>query len=463
MVVVAIAAAAAWAGAGLLRGAEDNGDEPTTTATAADVPEGKPNILIIMTDDQRLSGTMGMLPAVKRWFGDQGTEFVNSFVTTPLCCPSRASILTGTYTHNHKVAQNGGEAIDGLNFRKTMPAFLKRAGYRTALIGKYFNPWPKTKQPPFFDRWFESEFGFYDAKFNIQGKPRRVKRYSTAFMTQKAKGYIENASQRDKPWLLYLAPLAPHAPYEPQRKYEDAPVPPFPTDPSIAEEDRSDKPPWVRSKSSPLSTSVKTYKNQLRTLMSVDDMVDGVMKTLEETGQAENTLAFFLSDHGYLWHDHWLRNKRQPYLPSIQVPLYMRWPGVVPANTKDERLAANVDLLPTILHAVGARSTEDMEGISLLSAEEREALFLEYIDGGPGLPSWDSILTLEDQYNRYYEPGTDDQTIFREYYDLEADPYQLLNVLGDDDPENDLAQERIDELDALIDRMRTCEGADCRI
>ena len=456
----AVLIAAATASAGTPSSGETNNEGK---ARSAALPNYKPNILIILTDDQRLTGTMWALPAVKKWFGAQGTEFVNSYITTPLCCPSRATILTGKYTHNHKVTQNADDALRWLEFRETMPAYLKEAGYRTALIGKYLNPWPKGKQPPFFDRWVESEFGYYDAKFNIQGKTRRVKRYSTTFMAQKAKRYIETSAERKAPWLLYLAPVAPHAPFQPQRKYADAPVRPFPQNPATAEEDRSDKPPWVREKDSPLARSVRTYENQVRTLMSVNDMVNGVMRKLKKTGQADNTLAFFLSDHGFLWHDHWLRNKRQPYLPSVQVPFYMRWPGVVGAGVEDERIAANVDLLPTILHAARARARTELDGISLLRGAEREALFLEYIGGGPGLPSWDSILSPNSQYTRYYEPGTDDVTIYREYYDLEADPFQLLNVQGDDDPVNDLPPWRVDEYDALIDRMRTCSGQDCRI
>ena len=206
------------------------------------------------------------------------------------------------------------------------------------------------------------------------------------------------------------------------------------------------------------------YERQLRTLMSVDDMVNEVMTTLEETGQADNTIALFTSDNGFLWGEHRLGNKRQPYLPSVHIPLFLRWPGRVAPNAVDPRLTANIDILPTILDAIGLEPERDLDGISLLSPEMRGALFLEYRSSFKEkgkLPSWAAILTPAHHYIHYYGPVGG--LIYREYYDLIQDPAELLNLLGDRDPDNDPPRELQNALAALVAQGRSCAGASCKI
>lgn len=448
-----IAATIAFAGAPPLQG--DAG------ATEHD----RPNVLIFVTDDQRLDGTMAALPSVARWFGEQGTEYPNGFATTPLCCPSRASILTGRYPHNHKVTHNGQEARAEMDFDRTLPAFFKAAGYRTGLFGKFFNRWPATVPPPHFDRWVMSGAGYFNARFNIQGRIRRLPRYSTKVVSNRASNFMHTSIDAGTPWFMYVAPVAAHDPFRPELAYADAWVPPRPRDASLWEEDLSDKPPWVSQREPMSPERVRdVYRGQLRTLMSVDDMVDRLFTELEARGEADDTVAVFTSDNGFLWGEHNLGRKKYPYLPSIRVPLFVRWPAGVDAAARDARLAANIDIAPTVLDAAGVETDETFDGMSLLDPLERDSLFLEYasISTREGaLPSWDAIVHPDRHYIVYRtSEGTE---VYREYYDLAADPAELTNLLGDEDDSNDPPAPLVEALHAQIELGRSCSGSSCWI
>ena len=426
------------------------------------LPEAeRPNILIIVVDDQRL-GTLDVMPNVVSGFGGAGTEYTNAFVTTPLCCPSRGSIFTGRYAHNHHVAANAGHAVQSLDQKTTLAYYLKRAGYRTGIFGKYFNPWPLDRRPPYFDRYAVTNFNYYDAKFNVQGRRRIIERYSTDFISDKAAGFIKDGAEVDEPWFLYVAPNAAHAPYTPERKYASAPVPAFTPDRANTEKDRSDKPAWVRGQKATSRSAAKVRRAQLRTLMSVDDMVGRLDQILEETGQSDNTLAVFVSDNGYFWGEHGLDDKRSPYLPSIRVPMFVRWPGRVAAGATDGRMVANIDIAPTVLEATGISPDHSVDGNSLFGLETRDDLLIEYFqDDAPfdRVPDWAGIHTSDYQYVEYYSPRG--KVIFREYYDLVSDPYQLANLIRDGDESNDLTQAELKALSNRVAASRNCSGATC--
>lgn len=422
-----------------------------------------PNVLIFLTDDQRYEGTMSMLPSVEKWFGRGGVEFTRSYVTTPLCCPSRATILTGRYTHNHHVVKNGREAVKRLRFSETLPAYLKRAGYQTALFGKYFNKWPKDRRPRFFDTFAVSGGDYYGARFNVDGRVEEVERYATDYVADRASDFVTDMSGHRAPWLLYVAPVAVHGPYLPKKRYADSQIPARVPDRSVNEDDRSDKPPWVsdRRLSRPRDVDRK-HDGQLRALISVDEMIDQVMTALEETGQADNTLAIFMSDNGFLWGEHGLGQKKYPYIPSVQIPLYVRWPGHLAAGTTDARLAANVDITPTVLDAVGIESRDDLDGLSLLAAKRRSALFLEFVsDFKKDLPHWRSVLTHTDQYIEYFSRRG--KRIYTEYYDLINDPSQMNNLLGDADAANNPPWPVLERLEMLAERGASCRGSSCHL
>ena len=423
---------------------------------------GKPNILIILTDDERLHGGLEMLPAVRKWFGRDGTTFTDPFATTPLCCPSRAALLTGMYAHNTHVISNSQDlptlqAVQSF----TMEHSLYDAGYRTGIFGKYFNGWPNDQNPAYFDRWALTPLVTYGgAEWNVEGTTETVNTYSTTFVRQQADSFLtENQTQGARPWFLYLAPMAPHMPATPEPKFANAPVPPLIMDPAMTEQDRSDKPPYVQRRSlRSRSTIERRRATMLRSLLSVNRLVSSVMGRLKAQGELDNTIAFFASDNGYMWGEHGVFGKSAPYLPSNQVPLFMRWPGHVAAGAIDTRIVALLDIAPTVLDAARLPRPHPMDGIDLLDANlTRRDLLLEFWKYGHfRTPSWTAILTKRYEYIEY----TDEQgnVTFREYYDIAKDPYQLDNLLGDHVTSND---PDVAALSAKLAKLQTCAGASC--
>jgi arylsulfatase A-like enzyme len=398
-----------------------------------------PNILVIMTDDQRAAGTLvpSVMPETLRWFADRGTAFRPAFGTTPICCPGRATVFTGQYAHNHGVRHNDGpRGPAALDHGDTVQRYLDDAGYRTALFGKFFNPWT-SETPPHFDVWSIGG-GYYDATFYERGVPRTLGTYATRYLAGRSVRFIEQSSQEDDPpWLLYVTPSAPHTPATPERRYEDAPVPPFRSNPAVEERNLADKPPHIGQQVRSPEKVQEIRRAQLRTLMSVDDMVGQIMRALVRVGEIDNTLAIFLSDNGFLWGEHNWRRKSVPYRPGVAIPLLMRWPGGgVPHGDVDTRWAANVDIAATILDAAGVPPGHTLDGRSLLQPWTRGRILLEY--WGPPLevlPDWHSTLQPDVQYVEYLDQDGD--VTFEEYYDLREDPWELRNLLAPDGNQKD--------------------------
>lgn len=431
---------------------------PPGPARAGGTP--RPNVLIIVTDDQRTDTTM-VMPAVERWFEQLGTTYPNAYVGTPLCCPSRATIMTGRYAHNHEVTNNTSHF--SLNQQTTLQYLLSRTGYRTAIAGKYFNGWPLKRKPPFFDRWAIFRSGYYETKFSVDGKRKRIHRYSTDYIRARSVRFLKAFEKRDgKPWLMYVATSAPHEPFTPVTRHANAPVPPWDPSPAVGEEDKSDKPPAVRGQGADEAGGAGIREGQLRALMAVDELVGTLMTTLGDLRELKRTLVFFVSDNGYFWAEHGLTDKRLPYTEAISVPLYARWPGRLAAGARDLRLVSLVDLAPTVLAAAGALSDPfyPPDGRSLLDGTwTRDRILTEYFqDAGAGsIGPWASVRTRTAQYVEYY--GPDKITVeFREYYDLEEDPYQLRNLLGDASPANDPPPDELQAMALNLARDRTCEG-----
>jgi arylsulfatase A-like enzyme len=413
-------------------------------------------VLIVITDDQRWD-SMEAMPAVRRWFGEGGRTFPNAFATTPLCCPSRATIMTGRYAHNHGVLTN--HHTERLDHGITLQRELRAAGYLTAIAGKFLNEWDIGEPPPHFDRYaIDSPFltgnGYVGDRFNVDGELREVG-YATRFIERTALRYIHSFESQDRrPWLLYVTPFAPHAPAIPEAEYRSAPVSRWRPNPAVLERDLGDKPPFLAEvESLPLGELERFRDLQLRTLRSVDDLVNSLMSELEELGE-RNTLAFFTSDNGLLHGEHGPFEKRLPYDPSILVPLMVRWPGHVASDTRDGRLAANVDLFPTVMEAAGLEARGTIEGRSLLTSPPRDMIFLERFRDVElvGVPSWASVRTLTAQYIEWYRGG---RTLFSEYYDLEADPWQLRNLVVAGEPSD---REEIQAMRGLVARLRSCVG-----
>jgi arylsulfatase A-like enzyme len=430
---------------------------PRARGASSDTP---PNILFIVTDDQRAAGTMSVMPRTRHWFREQGIRYPNGFVTTPLCCPSRATILTGQYAHNHGVETNL-DATD-LDQGETLQHYLHDAGYRTGIAGKFLNSWPIETKPAHFDRWTIFKAGYKKKLFNVDGKVKRIDEYSTTYIAGRAAKYVNAFEARDdQPWMLYVAPFAPHLPAQPQGKYKDTDVGSWSGNPAVKEADRSDKPPSVQKSDVSFSVGRNIRKRQLRSLLSVDDLVDGLMRQLGRLGERSRTLAVFLSDNGFFWGEHGLLGKRHPYDQAIRVPFFLRWPNHLSPGTTDRRLVANVDLMPTILEATGVPPDPQtpLDGRSLLQPGARERLFLEHmVQEGKAVPSWGAILEPDFQYVEYRNEAGG--MLFREYYDLAADPWQLENLLGDGDPDNDPPAPELQELSQEVEQGAACVGTE---
>jgi arylsulfatase A-like enzyme len=435
----------------------------------------RPNILIIVTDDQRFDGTLGVMPATRRWFVRNGTSFTQAYATTPLCCPSRASIFTGRYAHNHDV--RGNLASDSLDHTTTLQHHLGEAGYDTAIAGKYLNGWDMAVDPPFFDHWAIFRRGYNDVEGNVNGTVQTVPGYSTDVIGSFATDFLEEFERTDDdPWFLYVATQAPHPPFAPEPRYAHRRVPAWKRDRAVGEARLDDKPrylltrevgtdvpKWLRGPGNIVGKAATIRRLQLRTLMSVDDLVADLFDALGRLREDRDTAAFFLSDNGYLWGEHRAISKRLPYTPSIRIPLHLRYPGRVEAGERDARLATNLDIAPSVLDAAGltAEDLPVMDGMSLLSARgRRRHVFFEH--WGPRarnkVPTWYSLRNRRFQLVWYPRAprGRD-----LELYDLARDPAQLTNVLGDVRADNDPSPKLLGRLRRLLFRFHGCSGDGC--
>jgi arylsulfatase A-like enzyme len=450
-------------GAALLMLASLPGVRATIQPPLAAASTTPPNVLVIVTDDQRIH-TMHQMPRASDLFVDGGTSFPHAFVTTPLCCPSRASIFSGEYAHNHGVTVNPIHPPI-LDHDLTIQHALLDDGYETAIVGKFLNSWDLSQAPPFFDHFaIQVGYGYRDPLLNIDGTEQHVTGFDTDILSDLSVGMLDHFESEDaEPWFLYVAPIAPHKPYGTAYRYLRAPVGSWKGDPAVAEKDRTDKPPIVQAQSSTLVHDRATRKAQLRSGMAVDDLVAAVFAELGRLGE-QNTIALYLSDNGFLWGEHGVDEaKRLPYLQSVQVPFFLRWPGHVAAGAIDNRIVANVDLVPTILQAVGLPAdTLPVDGISLLSSVRRRALLLEYrrSPDASGWPSWNALVTKRWEYVEWLRDDLSTLT-FREYYDLVADPWQLDNVLRDGVAGNQPPD--VPTIQAELAAVRDCAGADCVI
>jgi arylsulfatase A-like enzyme len=413
----------------------------------------RPNILIILADDQR-GGMAAAMDQTARLFKAGGREYPNGYVTTTLCCPSRASFLTGEYVHNHNVRGN----LDGenLDHSKTIARYLHDAGYRTAMFGKYMNAF--TADPPHFDRWAtfgNAKEGYVGGTWNVDGVSKVIEEYGSDYIGRRAQNFISNTT---RPWFALLAPSNPHRPYTPEPVYAQQHYN-SPCGPSVPEADRSDKPLYVWN-STPLSCaqSVALRDKQFRTLESLDDMVQQVMATVASTG--EDTLTFYVSDNGYLWGEHGLDRKSHAYRETLDIPYFIRWPGHVAPGSVDNRWAANIDVAPTIFHVTGVTPLHKMDGTSLLKPSDRDHLFAEYFKrrqaSGYPTPTYSTYVTHTLQYTEYY--NSDGTLHFREYYNLSSDPFELLNLFGDGKSGNN---PDVTALHAQLARDMKCEGDTC--
>jgi arylsulfatase A-like enzyme len=440
----------------------DQGSEPRSTSARAD----KPNILIIVTDDQR-PDTMRFMPRTRRLFARRGVSFDRAFATTPLCCPFRASLMTGQYAHNSGVRRN--EDGELLNPDHTLQRYLIEGGYRTALLGKFLNAWKLQNPPPHFERFVVGS-GYKNTTVNVDGTMKAISRYLPYYLKKRAVGMLKEFEADDdaRPWFMILTPSTPHIPAIPAPEHRSVRLPKWQGNPATFEKNLSDKPPTLYPNNTPVGVKAKplgrAYRGAARALLGADRIVDDVFRVLRELGENGNTLAFFMSDNGYLMGEHGLRAKRSPYPMSQEVPLHMRWPeGGLVRGEADDRIVANIDVLPTALDAAGLESSleHEVDGMSLLGSQQRNRLLLEHFaDSRRQVPTWASLITDREQYTEYYQ--LDGETkVFTEYYNVLRDPWRLTNTLGDDDPRNDPDPLTVRGLSTQLEADRDCAGSNC--
>lgn len=437
-----------------------------TAATAA-----PPNIVVILVDDLRWDdlGCTGnpivQTPNIDR-VAREGVMFRDAFATTPLCSPSRATILTGVYAHTHGITDNTDRSAASHRLA-TFPQDLQRAGYETAFLGKWHMGNDSSPRPG-FDSWacMVGQGTTNNADLNVNGKMIKTKGYVTDVLTQRAVDFIKEP--RHKPFMLYLSHKALHpetkqradgslsdpnaSHFIPAERHKDlyagAKIPRRPN----VNDTLEGKPalqraiPGMPPLSAATGSSDETILDRWRMLAAVDESTGALFKALEQTGQLDNTLIVFTSDEGYFYGEHGLSvERRLAYEESIRIPLLMRYPRLIKKGTKRDQVVLTVDLAPTFLDVAGAKVPSTMQGHSLLPLLKkngpalRKAFMIEYYTDivFPRVKTmgYQAVRTPEWKYIHYVDlKGMD------ELYNLKRDPYEMHNRIAETDAAPALAQ-----------------------
>jgi N-acetylglucosamine-6-sulfatase len=368
---------------------------------------GPPNVLFVLTDDMRLDD-MQYLPQIAQFVGAQGITFDGEFDNVTLCCPARTSILRGQYSHNTGVLTNGGsnggfETAHADNVEQaTIATAMHDAGYLTGLFGKYLNGYPNTVSPSFippgWDTWSSASKGNpyseYNYTLNQNGRQvayaRRPEDYGTDVYMSQARDFVTQAAKQNKPFFAFLAVYAPHQPATPAPQDEQAfPGLQAPRDPSYNEADVSDKPQYITELprlSQRQQTNIDNlYRRRAQSLQAVDRGVAGLIDTLAQNGQLDNTYIIFTSDNGFHLGQHRMpAGKQTAYEPDIHLPLLVRGPGVA-MGAHVGALTGNIDLAPTIAALGGATMQDNPDGRSLVP----------FLNGAAAPPDWRQAYLLE--------------------------------------------------------------------
>jgi N-acetylglucosamine-6-sulfatase len=465
----------------------------TTVAAAA------PNIVVIMTDDQEDTGSMAYMPKVHALLAEHGVTFTNSFVNVSLCCPSRASFLTGQSAHNHGIRSNSpvdGGGWDAFKDREpdALPVWLKAKGYTTALVGKYLNRYgqqstlgswlawlgkylgidfkspevgnPADWVPPGWDLWYAftgSRVRYFDYSINENGTildfGHRARDYSTDVLKERAVRFIAEQSGTAAPFFMLIATKAVHAQGEraiPAPRHEHAlENVRLPTDPAFNQQEPSKqvmRAPRVKDE----AALEQNYRAELQSLQSVDDLVEAVVSALQSAGKLDDTLIIYTSDNGFLFGAHRLVGKVALYEGSIRVPLVIRGPDIPQGGTR-EQLVSNLDVVATI---------EDLALAAPGVAPDGRSLMPLFADAHA---PWRSAVQIESPVTRFDHPASRFAGVrtatrkyvkydggFEELFDLGADPHELKNEAGNASYASDLTALR-----ALNDALKSCAGTGC--
>ncbi|KAM4635001.1 glucosamine (N-acetyl)-6-sulfatase (Sanfilippo disease IIID), b [Polymixia lowei] len=471
------------------------------------------NIILILADDQDVElGGMIPMKKTKALIGDAGATFLNAFTATPLCCPSRSSILTGQYPHNHAVRNNSvsGNCSSPLWQKgpeaEAFPIYLSKQQYQTFFAGKYLNQYGRKEAggvahvPPGWDQWHAlvGNSQYYNYTLSSNGKEEQhgdnyQKDYLTDLVLNRSLNFLDNMSPQH-PFFLMLCPPAPHSPWtaapQYQKEFSDVKAP---RDGSFDKPGKGKH--WLLRQphnpmlNSSLSYLDNAYRKRWQTLLSVDDMVEMLVKKLTDMKQLNNTYIFYTSDNGYHTGQFSLPiDKRQLYDFDIRIPLMVRGPGIKPKQTLQAPVL-NIDLAPTILDISGVNlSSVNMDGQSFLSqmapslrnGTTRPFFLVEYTGEGhplpdpgcpklgPGLSQCFPDCVCEDAYNNTYACVRTlvqhnlqycefaDSESFVEVYNLTSDPHQLENIVKKVDPA------LLQAMNQRLIKLQSCVGKSCR-
>jgi N-acetylglucosamine-6-sulfatase len=427
---------------------------------AAGPAMARPNVVVLMTDDQTLA-SLSSMPQTNALLAAPGTLFEQATSTFPLCCPSRATALTGQYAHNHQIVHNVGDfgGHRKLSHANTLPVWLQGAGYRTMHVGRYLNGYEYADGvPPGWDDWHgaphSSAFNYSQWRVNENGSlveypvDEHPDEYLTDYHGRRASELIEQASPGEQPFYLQVWFVAPHTARprdadDPRGLSTPSPAPrhrdafaatPMPRPPSFDEAAVHDKPQAVYElplfDPETVAAIEENWRQEQESLLAVDEAVARIVGTLERTGELANTLIVYTSDNGYLHGEQRIKaGKVWHYEPSSRVPLIMRGPGV-PAGLRDPRPVANIDVAPTIVDAADAQPQRVLDGRSLFGLMADPGVWwgrdilLENGRGANDVPPYRAIRTGRFVYAQHLYTGE------YELYDLALDPYQLNNLDG---------------------------------
>lgn len=413
------------------------------------------NVVFILSDDHRYDAMSFMghqfaeTPHMDS-MAKQGVHLKNAFVTTSLCSPSRASILTGLYTFKHRVIDNNRLVPEGTIF---FPQYLQKAGYATAFIGKWHMGGEHDNPRPGFDHWvsFKGQGNYLPPNpnytINVNGKRVKQDGYITTLLTRYAVDWLDEQRGRDKPFFLYLSHKAVHANFTPEEKYDglfaDKPFKRPASETKLADNSRN-LPRWLLDQRNswhgvdfPYHSDLNIeqyYKRYCEALCSVDDSVGAVLKQLKEMGIHDETLVIYMGDNGFMFGEHGLIDKRVAYETSIRVPMIMQCPELFQGGTVVDKMVANIDIAPTVMQAMGLDKPQYMDGSSFIGlAQGKDVPWRDYFlyvyyweKNFPQSPTVFSLRSDKYKYTTYYGLWDTD-----EFFDIQSDPMEQKNLIRD--------------------------------
>ena len=438
------------------------------------------NVIFVLSDDHRFD-FMSCMPECPQFLetpnmdrmAREGAHFVNAFVSTSLCSPSRASILTGQYMHHHRVVDNQRQVPAGTVF---FPQYLQQAGYQTALVGKWHMGHDNDAPRPGFHHWvsFQGQGTYFDPLLNVNGQRQTYRGYTADVLTDQALRWLDKERDRTKPFFLYLSYKAVHYPFQPAQRhrgrYDNQPID-YPETMANTARNYETQPRWVRDRrysihgidhmqtgpfdKDPVPDFDDLYRRYCETVHSLDENLGRVLNYVDQNQLADETLVIYMGDNGFALGEHGFYDKRDAFEQSIRVPLLAYAPGLIEPGTTVQPMVQNIDVAPTVLAAAGVEVPPEakMDGKSMLgllqnpSAAWRDHILYEYHWewNFPATPTTFAIRT--DRYKFIFYHGHWDHNGL---YDLQTDPHErhnLINVPAFQELAASLQKQLFDELE----------------